>query len=344
MDIVNQKIIQAIIEKAKKVCPESLTLIGIYGSVATGDTYEKSDLDLLVLVEDDEGGKLATGFILDDKKVGYDVYCTSWSGLMYDAECHHAHLSKLMDSQIVYLKNQEAYDKLCKLRAQAKRFLESEERILRVNELINKAKTSYANACLREGLGEVRLNACDVISNLLDAVMIYHGNYFKRGTKRTFEELATLPLDEVFMQMIQKVVTCKEIFELRDLLKHLILYTENHTRQEKSKAAPSEALRGTYEEMYSNWRNKVEEAAKNNNVFASYMNMCSLQFMLSEIAQDVEIGTFRVMDEYNTERLADNTEIFDRNLQKYEQVYKQAQISVKSFADVDEFVASYLSQ
>ena len=103
----------------------------------------------------------------------------------------------------VYLKNQEAYDKLCELRARAKRFLESEARILRANELIDKAKTSYANACLREGLGEARLNACDVISYLSDAVMIYHGTYFKRGTKRTFEELATLPLDEVFMQMIQ---------------------------------------------------------------------------------------------------------------------------------------------
>jgi hypothetical protein len=65
--------------------------------------------------------------------------------------------------------------------------------------------------------------------------------------------------------------------------------------------------------------------------------------MLSEIAQDVEIGSFCVMDEYNADSLADNTEIFDRNLQKYEQVYKQAQISVKRFADVDEFVASYLS-
>ena len=30
--------------KAKKVCPDSLALIGIYGSVATGDAYEKSDL------------------------------------------------------------------------------------------------------------------------------------------------------------------------------------------------------------------------------------------------------------------------------------------------------------
>ena len=344
MDIINQKIIQSVVERANKVCPESLALIGIYGSVATGDTYEKSDLDLLILVEDDEGYKLATGFILNDSKVGYDIYCTNWSGLSYDAECHHAHLSKLMDSQIVYVRNQEAYTKLCKLRSQVKQFLASEERILRANELVNKAKIAYANACLYEELGQVRLEAYGVMSYLLDAIMLYYGTYFKRGTKRTFEELATLPLDGVFVQTIQEVVSSKVVFELRDSLKDLILYVESHIRQEKNKAEPSEALMGTYEEMYSNWRNKVEDAAENDNIFSSYMNLCSLQCMLSEIAQEVEIGSFYVMDEYNPDSLADNTETFDRNLKKYEQAYKQAEISVKRFADVDEFIADYLCQ
>jgi hypothetical protein len=209
---------------------------------------------------------------------------------------------------------------------------------------VNKAKISYANACLYDALGQVRLEASGVISYLLDAIMLYHGTYFKRGVKRTFEELATLPLDEVFTHTIQKVVVSKEVSQLRDLLRNLILYTESHIRQEKNKAEPSEALSGTYEEMYSNWRNKVEEAAKNNNPFASFMNMCSLQCMLSEIAQGVEIGSFHVMDEYNPDSLADNTETFDRNLKKYEQAYKQAEISVKRFADVDKFVADYLCQ
>ena len=48
----HQKIIGAIIRKAEQVCPDSLALIGIYGSVATGDTHEKSDLDLLILIND----------------------------------------------------------------------------------------------------------------------------------------------------------------------------------------------------------------------------------------------------------------------------------------------------
>ena len=48
---------------------------------------------------------------------------------------------------------------------------------------------------------------------------------------------------------------------------------------EKEKKEPSESLTGTYEEIYSNWRNKVEEAAEQNNVFASFMNTCNLQYI-----------------------------------------------------------------
>ena len=119
MNTVNKKIIRAVIDKADKICPDSLALIGIYGSADTEDEYEKSDLDLLILIENDDGWKLGTGFILDDSKVGYDIYCTDRNGLRYDAECHHARLSKLMDSRIVYVKNQDAYDELITLRGKS---------------------------------------------------------------------------------------------------------------------------------------------------------------------------------------------------------------------------------
>ena len=343
MNTVNQKIIQAVIEKANRNCPDSLALIGVYGSVAAKDEYEKSDLDLLILIEDDEGWKLGTGFILDDRKVGYDIYCTGRDGLRYDAECRHAHLSKLLDSQIVYVKNQAAYDELCALRERAKQLLQSEERFQRAYELLDRAKVAYANACLREELGQVRLEAYGVISCLLDAVMLFHGTYFKRGVKRTFEELAALPMDDVFAQTIQKAVVSKEIDSLRELLKRLILCAERHMHREKQKAEPSEALSGTYEEMVSNWRNKVEEAAKNADAFASFMNLCGFQLMLSEIAEETAVGLFPVMDEYDPDDLEENTNTFDRYLQKYEQAYWRAGISVKRYADVDAFVADYLS-
>ena len=344
MNNVNQKIIRAVIDRANKVCPDSLALIGIYGSADTEDEYERSDLDLLLLIENDDGWKLGTGFILDDRKVGYDIYCTTRSSLRYDAECHHAHLSKLMDSRIVYVKNQDAYDELMALRAQAKQLLDSEERFQRVYEAVDKAKTAYANACLRGGWGQVRMEACGVISYLSDALMLYHGKYFTLGVKRTPEELAALPIDDVFVRSIREATVCKDIDRLRGLLKQLILYTESHVQKERPKEKPSGSLSGTYEEMYSNWRNKVEEAAKNGDAFASFMNMCSFQFMLSEIAEEVEIGSFPVMEEYDPDSLEENVRTFDKYLRKYEQICKQAGIHVKRYSDVEDFAADYLRQ
>lgn len=341
---VNQKIIDAVIEKANAVCPDSLALIGVYGSVATGEAYEKSDLDLLILIQDDEGWQLGTGFILEDTKIGYDIYCTNWGGLRYDAECHHAQISKLMDSQIVYVKNQQAYEELCKLREQTKFFLASEERFQRVQELVDKAKVSFANAYLHEELGQVRLDTFGVMYYLMDALMLFHGRYFKRGVKRMLDELATLPIDEGVIEDLKRVAGSKDVLELRALAKKLLLYAVKHLKQEKDKAEPSESLAGTYEEMYSNWRNKVEEAATQNNAFASFVNMCNLQYMLEEISAEVTIGAYNIMEEYNPDCLEDNVRLFDECLQKYEEVYKTAGIYVKRFVDVDEFVADYLGK
>ena len=246
-----------------------------------------------------------------------------------------------MDSKNVYIKNQEAYDEFVKLREQAKLFLESKERFQRVKELVDKAKISYADSYLHEELGQIRMDAYEVMQNLLDAIMIYHGSYFKRGLKRTFEELEKLPISDEFSSLLKKVVASKEVSELRELLKSLLMVTERHISQEKQKEAQDQGLAGTYEEMYSNWRNKVAEAADNQDVFSSFVNMCGLQSMLSDISEDIEMEPYNIMEEYHPDCLGDNLKLFDASLQKYEDVYNRAGIKIKHFSHVDEFVKNY---
>lgn len=343
MTTVNQKIIDAVIAKAEKVCPDALALIGIYGSVATGEEYAKSDLDLLILIENDSGYKLCTGFILEDSKIGYDIYCTSWESLQYDAQCHHAQLSKLLDSKIVYIKKQEAYEKLLSLREQTRAFLASGKRFERVAELIDKAKIAFADAYLHDEPGRVRIDAYGVIYYLLDAVMLFHGKYFKRGVKRTFDELDALPLDKAFAENIKKIAASKDVYEIRELLRSIISYTEKYTERKQAKVTPDKKLAGTYEEMFSNWRNKVEEAAANSDVFSSFMNMCSLQYMINDLAGEFDIGDFDIAGKYNPDCLLENVAIYDNCLAKYEEIYKAAGIKVKRYCSVDEFICEYLN-
>lgn len=118
--------------------------------------HDKSDLDLLILINDDAGWQLARGFILDDRKVGYDIYCTSWAILEEEADCRHAHLAKLMDSEIVYAADQTALPRLEKLRARAEEILRSDQRFARIDDIIQHAKTVYADAMLAAAIAEKR--------------------------------------------------------------------------------------------------------------------------------------------------------------------------------------------
>lgn len=342
MNEVNQKIIDSVIKKAEKVCPDSLALIGVYGSVATGDDYEKSDLDLLILIDDENGYELSTGFILEDSMVGYDIYCTNWDSLMWDSQCHHAHISKLMDSDIVYIKKQSVYEKLCELREQTKLFLQSDKRFERVNELIDKAKADYADACLSDCIGSVRLYASRLISDVADAIMLYHGDYFRLGVKRTFDELSKYDIDGSCFDLINTITSARSEEEIISAMKSLLKYTIEYTLVPTVKSQPCKgSLSGTYEEMYSNWRNKVDEAAKNNHRFASFANLCSLQEMINDISSEQEIGHYDLLEAYNPDDLNENTKIYDGFLAEYEKVYHKCGDEVIRYSDVNEFAEKY---
>ena len=342
MNQVHQKIINAIIQKAETVCPNALALIGIYGSVATKDLHEKSDLDLLILIQNEDGYRLATGFILNDSEIGYDIYCTNWGRMQYDAECHHSYLSRLMESEIIYVKDPSALDALLSLREKTKTLLASNQRFDCVKSCLDQAKICYANACLAEDLGKVRCEAFGVITSLADAAMLFHGRYFKRGTKRMIEELSTLPIKAEFLSGITAIAKAQSQEELRALARRLLQYAQTAFVLKKPLKAPNEDLAGTYEEMFSNWRNKTHEAEKNHDTLSSFMNLCSLQSMLNEISEDTAIGNYDLMGAYDPNALEKNAELYDTCLAQYETVYHQAGLSVKRYDTVDAFVEEYL--
>ena len=342
MNDTHQKIIDAIIHKAETTCPDSLALIGLYGSVATGDIHEKSDLDLLILIHDDRGQQLADGFILDDVGTGYDMYCTRWEMLEEDAQCHHAHLSKLLDSQLIYIKDPNAVKRLEALREKATDLLASEVRYTRAQTSLENAKKIYADCFLTDSLPQIRTNAGAVIHFLLDAVMLHHGNYFRKGVKRTFEELKVLNLSFDMEEKVMDVIRAETVDAIRNQLTELIRTVQACLRVPNEKATPGpHNLSGTYEEIFSNWRNKMQEANDRKDLFSSFMNMVSFQFMLSEIAEDIEVTPLNVMEHFDPRRTEKNLDVFDSALRSYLEEYQKAGMQPKRFANVDAFLAQY---
>ena len=341
------RIVEAVVRKAQALCPYSLELIGVYGSCATGDTHERSDLDLLILIRDEAGRCLSHAFILEDTGIGFDLYCTTWDMLERDAACTHPHLGKLMDSHILYVGNPEAPARLKALRQHAAEILSSDKRFDGAIATWERAKGAYAECCLASSLPEARLHAAGVIQYLIEALMLGSGHYFRKGVKRTFEELSEAGIPFDLQAVVTDVIACDTVEGLREGLTSLMRTVRRYLTAcrtvSEPKSPPAAAnLAGTYEEMVSNWKGKMAEAAKRGHVYASFMNMASLAAMLEEIGAEVDIHRQEVMAGFDPRDLAANAARFDAILEQYREEYRRAGISPQCYADTDAFLTSYL--
>jgi len=342
MNEMNRTMIDAIIKKAEALCPDSLALIGVYGSVITGDEYEKSDLDLMILINDENGWVLADGFIIDDVDIGYDLYCTSWDMLEKDVQCDHAHLSRLFDSMIVYCKDKSALKRLDGIRRKAAELLASDKRYEKADQAYGNAKKMLAEVYLARSLSKVRSCAGAAIELIENAVMLYNGQYFRKGTKRALDELKQLGLPFDPKTRILAVIQAETVEKIREKLTELFVLTDGYLQVPKKKERPSaENLRGTYEEMYSNWKNKMAEAAGRDDVYSSFMNLLSLQWMFDEITESIAVDGFEIMDKFNPQNPEENVDVFDQALNKYLAEYEKAGICPKHFESVTEFAEDY---
>ena len=344
MEVRNQKIIDAIKKKAEINCPGSLALIGIYGSVATGDVHAKSDLDLMILINNESGRCLSDTFILDDADIGYDIYCTSWEMLEADAKCDHAHLSKLLDSKLVYVSDASALERLETLQRSAFAILSSEERYGKAQNAFRRATEKYGESFLMHSLSEVRFVVGNVIYELLNSLMLYHGRYFQKGVKRTFDEINALNLPFDMQAMVLAVIRGETVQQVQNMLTPLMLAVKAYLVLPNNREKPCvENLAGTYEEIYSNWRNKLPEAAENRDLYSSFMNMANCHNMMNEIVQSVMIQNPELLGQFDPHNLHKNAEAFDEFLHLYLKVYEAAGIQLKRYGNIDEFLAAYHS-
>lgn len=351
LKIRNQKIINAVIEKAKKVCPQSLALIGIYGSFATGDFHEKSDLDLLILINDDKGWQLGSTFIQDDSGVGHDIYCTTWESLQEAAAYSNPNIAKLMDSQIVYCSDEKYRAELEKLRQKAAEILQkpfSAEDYTKAENMLKEAEHFYMSAMTAEKISDIREQAGYALYYVENALAMLNKKYFRYGTKRAYEELEAMERRPANLrEMIESVLSANSEEQIKSGLTELVRETALVFRSAKStipvcKKEAADVIGGTYEEMFSNWRNKMYDAAQRRDRHLAFMSIASLNAMLFEISSETDIGCRSVFDGYDPNDLQKTAEAFDDFLNEYLKEYRKAGIEPNRFKDIDSFVEHYL--
>lgn len=86
----------------------------------------------------------------------------------------------------------------------------------------------------------------------------------------------------------------------------------------------------------------MQEAADKEDLFSSFMNMVSFRFMLHEIAENVTVNEFEIMDSFDPRNPVKNLEAFDNALDRYLEEYRKAGIQPKCYANVNDFLVDYL--
>lgn len=349
----NRKIIRAVIEKARSVCPGALALVGINGSFATGQYHPRSDLDLLIVINDDTGYRLAAAFVEEDLQAAHDIYCLTWDRLRNMALCETPHVAKLLDSKIVYSAGREYDDALNAIRAEAEERLRApfgEEALAAAERYLKEAEHCWAMMLTAETLSELRLWSADLICFAEDALAMLNRQYYRLGVRARYEELSALKnRPDELCSLIETIAAADTENTVRqasaELMKALSAAFRN---ARESLAAPKKApgpgdLEGTYEEMYSNFRGKMHLAAETNDRHLALMTLNSFRYMLTEeIGGTYGIGDFDVMAVYDPADLKKTEAGFDTLLFRYRAFCESVGTRIRRYENADAFIREYL--
>ena len=345
----NKELIDILIQKVHNEYENEIDLIGVCGSFFTGDFHEKSDLDLLVVLNNARGGGFSTCFILED--VGYDLYGSSWTKLEKMASFEHTFVSHVIDVDIVYCRESKCRERFMELRQNALNVINSPM----TTELLEKSKKQLDDAILTYGkmmleyeLGAVRKYSGDIIYYLNDTVCFLNHSYFKLGVKHHLEEMLGMErvpkkLEKYFNDVIYagtvndiKVTTSKLVKTVKDLYDEI-------AEETLEKAVPTkDNLKGTYEEIWSNWKNKIQYAVANKNILLAFSSGASCQEFYNEMHIERGTAPINLMKHFQADNLDAFANAFEEAMLLYKEEYDRLHMQVLSYASIDEFRKDYL--
>ena len=347
----NEKLINMVIERAKRDFSDDIALIGLTGSFSTNDFHEKSDLDLIIVNNTGKGWAIGDCFIFDD--VGYDIYCTPWDNLEKKAELDCFGVSTLTDLQVLYCAKPEYLERLDALKAKAMKKLSEGiniESIKRAGKHIDLAKQDYADMLLAHNLGEVRYASGSLLFNVVNSIVSLNNTCIKRGVKRYLEELSTykyLPKD--FETLYMSLVDAKSIEDIRKysgmLLTSVLALREKLYDTYVEKPVPTyDNLGGWYEECWCNLRNKLKLGVANKDKFYTFLIAEGAQSYFDEMTGRLGTKKYDLMQYFDSDNLDKILEEFMKVMDEYLQEYEKVGRKVKCYDSFEALYDSYMKQ
>lgn len=348
----NERLINMIIERVKGDFLDDIAIIGLTGSFSTGDFHEKSDLDLIIINNTDKGRGISDCFILDD--VGYDIYCTPWSTRIHEqSTLESPNVSSLTELQVLYYAKPEDLEKLNEFKQKALNALANpigEACLKRAEKWIDLAKIAYSDIMLSEDIGSVRYASADVLYNLVNALVSINNTCIKRGIKRYLEEICSFRyVPDQLESMYMSVIEARTIEEIRiasfDMLKSV---TKLHSTMCDSfivKPVPTyDNLKGTYEELWCNYRNKILNGVLINDAPYVFLSAFGAQGYLDEMAAKIGTKKFDLMQYFDASNLTVMQEKFLEVMDEYVEEYHKVGREVQRFTTFEQLYAHFMNR
>lgn len=337
-------------------CPDSIDMIAIGGSFCNGDIYEKSDLDLVIISRDDRAKCLDKCFILDD--VAMDIYTHDWKGFEQMSEYPHPYVTKLIDLDIVYVHDDDVIKKYKELQSKLRENMNNEIIVLKnIQNHFNKVNLELDKLNQNENdLGLAYRSLANIIREVEFIIYMANKSYVKRGTKRVPEEICSMSdLPNGFIEVYKDITNCKTVAEIKDKANRLvecitafvnkkginyIPFVEENKEIERKELVPNN-LFGTYEEIYSNWKNKMIHAVSINSRYLSFATMNSCQEFYDEMYSMYNIPRIELIGNYNPDDLSSNVNYFNVCMSEWLELYKKYGVEVNYYADLNELENLY---
>ena len=334
----NNKIINEVLKKIERTCPNSVDMVAIGGSFASGDYYDKSDLDIVIIRNNDDAINISKCFIMDD--IGYDIYTQSWDEFIRMARYTDPYVTKLKQLDIIYTKDTDVIEKYKNLQADLNDNMNND--LLLKNNLSNlfsRVSKNYSDLLSGNTKKESYMSLGNFIENTENIIYLMNRKYIDHGVK-------TIPLDIInmkelpknFINNYYKLFSCANENEISDAMtetynsleQYLIeqdieikIRTEFERRNFDKPDITSSDLTGTFEELYSNYYNKLKYAYENNDRFLSFRSLVNAQKFYDYFNYSFNINEIDIVSKYNPNDLKQNFDVFVNSLKEWKKLYDE---------------------
>lgn len=291
----------------------------------------------------DELTGLARTFIING--IGYDYWQRKWEDYERIAEVKDYYTTSLMDSEIIYYKDEEDKQRFLNLQARLRENLSNPKYMYeRGLEWLNKAMDIYKVLMFENDICNVSKGAGFIADYLSVAVACVNQQYFKSGIVAQVEVLSQMgTIPERFIDIYKSIVREKSVDVLKELSHEIIASTraffksQNKWNKEQNIVPNYKELATWYQECSYYFR-RLYYYCSNDMPDIAFQQSFNLQSDLDWLTVDFNISGLDLLSAFDVDNLTEYAIHAKTIEQKIVSAIEGNSVSIDSYPTIEDFI------